>query len=45
MSFNYFNILAIFLSYIISCLSIMIINENNNGLPFCYNLSTILINL
>ena len=33
------------LSYIIGCITIMIIDENNDRLPFCFNLSAIFINL
>ena len=41
MHFTYYNIVVIILYYIIDCLSIKTINENNNGLPFCFNLSRI----
>ena len=40
------HILVLFLYYIIGWLSIiLIIIENINGLPFCFNLSAIFINL
>ena len=39
------NTLVSILYYIIGFLSIMIINTNNDRLPFCFNLSTIFINL
>ena len=45
MHFYNHHIIALFLYYIIRCLSIISINENNNGLPFCFNLSTIFINI